>query len=193
MVEYILFGSGFAFAAAVSPGPLQAFYLSNVAQRGWQRTLPSSFAPLISDGPIALLTILFLESIPEIISRILHAAGGIFLIYLAWASFRSWAKQPATGSETQSSGSCQRCGIDLRLLCNDGHRPCMYYSSFWNNTLSWTERQAHPCSCISIDARGAGCISDCIKCFKGKSRIAIAWDIIGCILPQSFFSAPCPS
>jgi len=103
MVECIFIGSGFAFAAAVMPGPLQAFLLSSVAQKGWKRTLPASFAPLISDGPIALLVLFVLNRIPEAMSRILQAAGGVFLIYLAWAGFRQWRQQTATGPETGDS------------------------------------------------------------------------------------------
>jgi len=103
MLEYILIGSGFAFAAAIQPGPLQAFLLSSVAQKGWKRTLPASFAPLISDGPIALLSIFVLTRMPEVMSRALQAAGGVFLIYLAWASYKQWKTQALTGSETNGS------------------------------------------------------------------------------------------
>ena len=103
MLEYILIGSGFAFAAAIQPGPLQAFLLSSVAQKGWQRTLPASLAPLISDGPIALLSLFVLTRMPEGVSRVLQAVGGVFLIYLAWSSYKQWKYQTITGSETTGS------------------------------------------------------------------------------------------
>jgi len=103
MLESIFIGGGFAFAAAIQPGPLQAFLLSNVAQKGWKRTLPASFSPLISDGPIALFVLLVLNHIPEMMSRVLQAAGGAFLIYLAWASYRQWRKQTATDPGTDDS------------------------------------------------------------------------------------------
>ncbi len=103
MLEYILIGSGFAFTAAIQPGPLQAFLLSSVARKGWQRTLPASFAPLISDGPIALLALLVLTRFPETISRVLQGAGGVFLIYLAWRSFRQWKHHTSKDAETNDS------------------------------------------------------------------------------------------
>ncbi|MGD1043914.1 MAG: LysE family transporter [Bacteroidota bacterium] len=103
MFEYLLIGCGFAFAAAIQPGPLQAFLLSSVVQKGWRRTLPASFAPLLSDGPIALLALLVLNRIPETVNRILQAAGGIFLIYLAWASYRQWRQQITTESNINDS------------------------------------------------------------------------------------------
>ena len=103
MLEYLFIGCGFAFAAAIQPGPLQAFLLSSVVQKGWQRTLPASFAPLLSDGPIALLVLLVLNRIPETMSRILQASGGIFLIYLAWASYKQWKQQITTEPNTNDS------------------------------------------------------------------------------------------
>src|SRR5512143_3155512 len=93
MFGYLLLGSSFAFAAAVQPGPLQAFLLSSVARRGWKRTLPASFAPMISDGPIAFLAIFFLNHVPEILQRALQAGGGILLLVLAWGTFRQWRHQ----------------------------------------------------------------------------------------------------
>ena len=103
MFEYILFGSGYAFAAAIQPGPLQAFFLSSVAQRGWKRTLPAAFAPLLSDGPIAVLTLFVLNQIPDMMSTVLRAVGGIFLIYLAWGSYRQWKQSAASDDETDDS------------------------------------------------------------------------------------------
>jgi threonine/homoserine/homoserine lactone efflux protein len=95
MPEYLIIGCGFAFAAALQPGPLQAFILSSVAQKGWKRTLPAAFSPLLSDGPIALFVLLVLNRVPETMSRILQAAGGALLVYFAWASYAKW-KRPAS-------------------------------------------------------------------------------------------------
>ena len=98
MLEYLFIGGGFAFAAAIQPGPLQAFLLSSVAQRGWKRTLPASLSPLLSDGPIALIVLLVLTRVPETLSRVLQAAGGVLLLYFAWATFRQWRQQTTTDS-----------------------------------------------------------------------------------------------
>jgi len=106
MLEYVLIGSGFAFAAAIQPGPFQAFLLTRVAQNGWKRTLPASLSPLISDGPIALLALFVLNQISEGMSRILQGAGGVFLIYLAWTSYRRW--QQLTDIESETDGSVPR-------------------------------------------------------------------------------------
>lgn len=96
MLEYLIIGSSFAFTAAIQPGPLQAFLLSSVAKRGWIRTLPACFAPLVSDGPIALLVLLVLNRVPVTASRFLQAAGGVLLLYLAWASYEEWRQQASS-------------------------------------------------------------------------------------------------
>ena len=67
------------------------------------RTLPASCSPLLSDGPIALLVLLVLNRVPEAMSRVLQAVGGVLLIYFAWASYRQWRKQTTLGSETNDS------------------------------------------------------------------------------------------
>ncbi len=103
MLEYLLLGGGFAFAAAIQPGPLQVFLLNSVAQRGWKRTLPASFAPMLSDGPIALLVLLVLTRVPVVMSRVLQTAGGVLLLYLAWSSYKQWKRK--SGSFVTEEGS----------------------------------------------------------------------------------------
>jgi threonine/homoserine/homoserine lactone efflux protein len=106
MLESILIGSGFAFAAAVQPGPLQAFLLSSVSQHGWKRTLPASFSPLLSDGPIALLVLLMLNHISPAMVGILQGAGGLLLLYFAWMSYRQWKQK--IGIESNKTGMIPR-------------------------------------------------------------------------------------
>ena len=104
MLKYILIGSGFAFAAAVQPGPLQAFYLSRVASGGWRKTLPAALAPVISDGPIAVLILLVLNKLPQGFESYLKAAGGILLLYFASKAFREWRRgSEGKGREAQSA------------------------------------------------------------------------------------------
>lgn len=103
MLQQILFGGSLAFAAGVQPGPLQAFLLSRTATDGWKRTLPAAFSPLLSDGPIAVLVLLVVGSLPVAAEQVLRTAGGLLLLYLAWSAFRQWRRssdpgRPAGGS-----------------------------------------------------------------------------------------------
>ena len=95
MLQALLLGSGFAFASAIQPGPLQAFLLSSVLRHGWRRTLPAALSPLLSDGPIALLALTALRAMPPGALRGLRGAGGVFLLYLAWSALRqAWRDGP---------------------------------------------------------------------------------------------------
>jgi threonine/homoserine/homoserine lactone efflux protein len=99
MVAYLIFGITYAFAAAIQPGPFQAFIVSQTLKIGWKRTLPAAFAPVISDIPIIILILLILTNIPSGFLSFLQIGGGLLLLYLAYSSFKSFLKfeQPDPG------------------------------------------------------------------------------------------------
>jgi len=80
----------YAFAAAVQPGPLQAYLISRSLAIGWRKTVPSAFAPLLSDGPIIVVVLFVLSTIPHGVLHLLQCVGGIFLLFLAYSAFREW-------------------------------------------------------------------------------------------------------
>lgn len=87
---YIAQGVGYGFAAAVQPGPLQTYLISQALMKGWRKSLPSALAPLISDGPIIALSVLVLSQVPAWLQRFLYIAGGLFVLYLAYGTYKSW-------------------------------------------------------------------------------------------------------
>ena len=87
---YLLQGIGYGFAAAAQPGPLQTFLIMQALTKGWQRSLPAAFAPLISDGPIIVLCLLVLRQVPDSFKQVLYLVGGLFVLYLAYGAYRSW-------------------------------------------------------------------------------------------------------
>ncbi len=114
VLKYLLIGGGFAFAAAVQPGPLQAFLLSRVAAIGWRRTLPAALAPLLSDGPIALLALLVLGRLSGGWLHGLRAAGGVLLLYLAWSALGQWRRP--TASVAQDTTQAPRTLLQAALV-----------------------------------------------------------------------------
>ena len=106
MLKYVIIGSGFAFAAAVQPGPLMAFLLSRVSICGWRRTLPAAFAPVISDGPIAVLALLVLDRLAGGFEHMLKAAGGILLLYFAGSTLVTWRREK-TGTASKPPSAPQ--------------------------------------------------------------------------------------
>lgn len=91
----------FGFIAGVMPGPLQTFLFLQSLRRGlgalW--VVP---APLVSDGPIIIVCLLVLQQAREGLLRGLAAAGGLFLVYLAWESWRGLRREVAADERVQS-------------------------------------------------------------------------------------------
>jgi len=99
MIAYFIQGLLLGLPAAASPGPLQAFFLSETMRVGWRRTLPTALAPLISDLPIILLVLLILTRTPDWLLRFIRIGGGLFLLYLAASyivSFRRGSQDEST-------------------------------------------------------------------------------------------------
>jgi threonine/homoserine/homoserine lactone efflux protein len=76
--------------------------MSETLSRGWRRTLPAAFAPLLSDAPIFAVAVLGLSRIPDEMVRFLHLAGSVFLFYLAWRALRTW--QSSDGRREEETG-----------------------------------------------------------------------------------------
>jgi threonine/homoserine/homoserine lactone efflux protein len=104
MLSYIIFGFTFAFAAAVQPGPLLTYLISQTLSKGWRHTLPAAFAPIISDGPIIIIVLLILNQIPQWFVNFLHFGGALFLFYLAFGSYKSWKNFNAKIHEESKTG-----------------------------------------------------------------------------------------
>ncbi len=90
MTDYIIFGVTYGFAAAAQPGPFQTFIISQTQINGWRKTLPASFAPLLSDGPIIILVLIVLSTMPDWLIKLLQIGGGLLLLYLAYNAFKAW-------------------------------------------------------------------------------------------------------
>ncbi|MBT3714102.1 MAG: LysE family transporter [Anaerolineae bacterium] len=90
MLPYIISGLTLGFAAGAQPGPFQTYLITQTLANGWRKTLIAAFAPLVSDGPIIILAIFVLKQMPEGLQSGLYIAGGIFILFLAWSSYKEW-------------------------------------------------------------------------------------------------------
>ncbi len=102
MFEFLIKGGALGFAAAIQPGPFQAYLLSQVGLRGWRRTLPAALAPLISDAPIVALMLSVVHQMPAGALSVIRVVGGIFLLYLACRSVAS-LRNAAVGETDQTT------------------------------------------------------------------------------------------
>ena len=103
LLQYLLMGGGLGFVAAAQPGPFQAFLLARVAIAGWRRTLPAALAPVISDGPIAVLVLALLHQVAGGFETFLRIAGGVVLLYFAVRTFSEWRQSGRRGGVEESS------------------------------------------------------------------------------------------
>jgi threonine/homoserine/homoserine lactone efflux protein len=101
---YLTYGIAFGFSAAVQPGPLLTYIISQTLKNGWRRTLPAAFAPLVSDIPIAAVVLLILSQVPAWLVQALRLAGGLFLLYLAYGAYRTWRNFDANKPTPVQSG-----------------------------------------------------------------------------------------
>jgi len=105
MPFYLVLGATYAFAAAVQPGPFQAYLISSTLAHGWRRTLPAVFAPVLSDIPVVCLVLFVLTQVPPAVVTLLRLAGGLFLLYLAAGAFAAARSSPVAAAERPAQTS----------------------------------------------------------------------------------------
>jgi len=103
MLAYLISGMTYGFAAAVSPGPLSMYLMSQAVSKGWRKAMPVAFSPLITDGPVAILVLAILSQIPAGFVSYLRVLGGVLILYLAyeaWKSYRTFSPENLPAAET---------------------------------------------------------------------------------------------
>ena len=116
-LTFFLQGAALGFAAAISPGPFQTYLITETLSGGWRRGMPVTFAPLITDLPIILLSLFMLNQLPEYFLRIISLAGGAFVLYLAWRIWVSWRQgTEETEPDMTNSRSSFGRGVIANLL-----------------------------------------------------------------------------
>ena len=139
MLTYLVQSLGLGLIAGMQPGPFQAYLISLALERGWRRSISSAFAPLLSDGPIIVLVLLVLSQMPVWLSRFLYIAGGLFMLYLAYGTFRSWQKfNPAAVTVIARKGSVLKAAL-VNLL---NPAPYIYWSLVTGPILMMAWREA---------------------------------------------------
>jgi len=84
-------GLVFGLSSGFSPGPLLALVIVQSVQHGFREGAKAAFAPLITDLPIVLFATLLLSRLAQqgAILGVISLAGGLFVLYLAYESFRT--------------------------------------------------------------------------------------------------------
>lgn len=83
-------GLALGVSASAAPGPFQTYLVNQTLLSGWRKSITISFAPLIADIPIVLISVLLLDQVPALLLDWISAAGGCFILYIAWKSWGQW-------------------------------------------------------------------------------------------------------
>jgi len=91
MLYFLTVGTVLGLSAGFAPGPLLALVISETLRHGIPAGVRVALAPIITDLPIILLTLLVLAKLSAFhnILGSLSLAGGLFLLILAWQSLRT--------------------------------------------------------------------------------------------------------
>ncbi|MBP1749394.1 MAG: rane protein, LysE superfamily [Deltaproteobacteria bacterium] len=105
-------------SAGFSPGPLLALVIAQTIRHGTREGIKVSVAPLVTDAPIIALSVFLISRFADIHNMLglISIAGGLFVIYLAWETFR--AKHP---SADIAQGQIQSLGRGIAVNALSPH------------------------------------------------------------------------
>lgn len=91
MIYFLTVGTVLGLSAGFSPGPLLALVISETLRHGMQAGVKVALAPIITDLPIILLTLLVLSKLSHFhnVLGVISLAGGLFILFMGWQSIRT--------------------------------------------------------------------------------------------------------
>jgi threonine/homoserine/homoserine lactone efflux protein len=91
MIEYLSAGTLLGLASGFAPGPLQVLVLSETLRHDIRAGIKVSVAPLITDVPIIILSLLVLNRLAHFKSILggISISGGLFILYLGYDSLKT--------------------------------------------------------------------------------------------------------
>jgi len=105
MIGLISAGLVYGLSAGFSPGPLMALVISQTLKHGIREGAKVAMAPLITDLPIILVSLLVLTRLTDfkIVLGVISIIGGLFVAYLAYGNFRAPRLEEETGRAAPQS------------------------------------------------------------------------------------------
>lgn len=90
-MSIVLAALTFGLVAGLKPGPLGVFVIHETLAHGLRRGFVSSLAPVVTDGPIILLSLFISKYVSETswFIPIISITGSLYLFYLAQKIYRS--------------------------------------------------------------------------------------------------------
>jgi threonine/homoserine/homoserine lactone efflux protein len=131
-MELTLLGIGLGLAAGASPGPLSALLVAVSVDRGFHAGARVAMAPLLSDAPIVMLSLLLLKDLPVAFLGGLTLLGGLFLGYLGAESLGREDRAATAGATPSAATKDLWQGAAVNFL---NPHPWMFWMSVGAPTL----------------------------------------------------------
>ena len=93
----LIAGATLGLSAGISPGPLLTLVITRTLERGFGAGLRVAIAPLFTDAPIIIISLLLFNALPPWLEIGLTVVGGCFVIYLGVETMRSAAHMQLAG------------------------------------------------------------------------------------------------
>ena len=140
----LLSGATLGFASGISPGPLTTLVVTRTLERGFGGGLRVAIAPLITDAPIVLISVLLFSVLPPLLETGLTIFGGLFLFYLGYETIRSGrgARLSALADAPQAASADIWRGVLVNAL---SPHPWLFWISVGGPTLTgmWARGPLH--------------------------------------------------
>jgi len=90
MITALATGAFLGLSCGLAPGPLLALVLAQTLRHGPREGCKIALTPLVTDAPIIVVALVLAAKLAELhpLLGIVSLAGGAFVLYLAWDSFR---------------------------------------------------------------------------------------------------------
>jgi threonine/homoserine/homoserine lactone efflux protein len=144
----------YGLSAGFSPGPLLALVISQTLRYGVREGAKAAMAPLLTDLPIILLSLLVLRPLSD--SRIalgfISMAGGLFVLYLAYGCFRATRLDVADSRHKGPHSLSQGAAVNAL-----NPHPYLFWLTVGGPAIikAW---EAYPLSAIAFVTVFSGCI-----------------------------------
>ena len=91
MIEFLSAGTLLGLAAGFAPGPLLLLVISETLKHSIKAGIKVCIAPLVTDVPIILLSLLILKRLEHFkpVLACISIAGGLFILYLSYESLKT--------------------------------------------------------------------------------------------------------
>ncbi|MBK8047981.1 MAG: LysE family transporter [Anaerolineales bacterium] len=131
----LLAGLSLGLSAGITPGPLLTLVVTRTLSRGFAAGARVAIAPLLSDLPIIVITLLLFNAMPPWLEMALTVIGGLFLIYLGVETMRSakGATLQALGGEPATANVDLWHGMLVNLL---SPHPWLFWIAVGSPTLT---------------------------------------------------------